>query len=167
MVAATREKQNKVSAYLLRTDVTQPEAVLRDPSSLSSIALPVGDVVGTFYWTKPRRRTPSWATFLEGLPQHVVGELKSQSVSAVLFMEVSGRWFVICFGFGHTLIRAAAIEPEFGLRAGMTAIDPNSIRSIEASSLDRTGSNRRVQAAVPSSFVDLGLDSERNLITSV
>src|SRR5262249_23520039 len=56
---------------------------------------------------------------------------------------------------------------EFGLRAGMTAIDPNSIRSIEASSLDRTGSNRRVQAAVPSSFVDLGLDSERNLITSV
>src|SRR5262249_12427193 len=80
---------------------------------------------------------------------------------------VSGRWFAICFGFGHTLIRAAAIEPEFGLRAGMTAIDPNSIRSIEASSLDRTGSNRRVQAAVPSSFVDLGLDSERNLITSV
>lgn len=167
MVGRPHEKQNKISAHLLRPTISKPEDALRELTNLSSVPFPIGDVPGVFYWAKASNRTPSWVPFLEGLPSHVVSELKSRSASAVLFLHISGRWFAVCFGFGHAFIDGATIEPEFGLRAGLMAIDPDRIRSLEASSLDRTGSNRRVQAAVPTSFVDLGLDSERNLITSV
>jgi uncharacterized protein (TIGR04141 family) len=168
MATGDKSKQNKISAYLLRESVVQPEKVLRDLAKLHSIQFPLEGTPGVFYWTKPKERPVLWRSFFENaLPVHVMDELKSRSAAAVLFLQVNGRWFAICFGFGHTLIDGAAIEPEFGLRAGLTAINPDSIRSIEGSSLDRTGSSRRVQTALPSTFVDLGLDSERHLITAV
>src|SRR5260370_17447605 len=118
MVDGAAERQTKISAYILRGSITEPAMALRDATKLSSMSFPVGNVPGTFWWTTPKYRRPSWLAFLEGLPSHVINELKSRSVSAVLFLQVAGRWFAVCFGFGHALIDGAATEPEFGLRAG-------------------------------------------------
>lgn len=89
-------KTRKLSIRLLK-DGLKPEESLRDSVKLVDWDILDGAKIalGTSI-----DKTPGWASFLE-LSTEQRNKVFSKLAFAIVFLEVSKRWFAITFGMGH------------------------------------------------------------------
>lgn len=126
----------KVSAFLMKEGV-QRNAVLSQDARVNNVPFELNNTSFDFYWQVSHSR-PKWLDLFAPLNQIDVAELGAKGVQGLLVFERRNR--VLCFTFGHArhLINPLAIERYFGLKAALSLSDPDFIKSIDKSNIDKT-----------------------------
>lgn len=93
--------------------------------------------------------------------------LKQKSVKGAFFVRVDKRYVVFTFGHGRSLIEKNAIERGFGLRVSMNLGDPEQLKSIDKSTLDRVARNTRSQVALNSGIQDFDFAFDHEILKSI
>jgi uncharacterized protein (TIGR04141 family) len=93
-----KAKTRHLTLLLMRKELTSPEAALKEPRDLETLALPADfEFAGSLHLLKPPPREPRWAPFLrEGFAEDVQFTL-STNAAAVLFVQTSARLFAVTF----------------------------------------------------------------------
>jgi len=117
-----------------------------------------------YYRTRPAN-PPAWAGFFEDIVDPA--EFSSQSSSAVIVFQRDERWYAVTFGYGRTLIDLDRMEPSFGLRSTLNAIDAALIRSIDKKRVDAVSRMTREQLSRDSRIGTFGLDIHQDLLSAV
>jgi uncharacterized protein (TIGR04141 family) len=85
----------------------------------------------------------------------------------VLVVRVAGRFFATVFGYGRHLLKPGCWDENFGLRATLNSIEPNSIRSIDRKSFDAIARHTREEASREGSIEQFGLNIDQDLLRAV
>lgn len=123
------------------------------------------DSIALVYYRPTPIRPPRWASFFDGIiPQ---GALRSGSASAVVALQRGGRWYLVTFGYGRYLLDLDRIDPSFGLRVALNAVDPSLIRSVDKKRVDTVSRLTREQLSKDSRIGAFGLDVHQDLLRAV
>jgi uncharacterized protein (TIGR04141 family) len=157
-----------LSAYLLKKGITSPLAALKEEhrAGLREHAVAAGETVGTLYVSEGEESSPEWVKFLMGVTEPPVA-YRTRSVSAVLLLEASSRWFALTFGFGRRLLDPEGYERDFGLLCAMNSVNPGKLRGAEARTFDEYALHTLRQLSRLSSISSLEINTDRELIVSM
>jgi uncharacterized protein (TIGR04141 family) len=156
-----------VNIYLLKPDVTQARHALRDDiEELNEHAFVTGDTRGVVFVAPAHENEPDWVKLLRTSTQPPVDQ-RSQSTSAVLVLQVAGRWFALAFGHGRTLLEPAHYVRRFGLRVALNAINPEQLRGAQARTFNDHALQTQRQISRLARIEALELDFERDLVTAL
>lgn len=143
---------------------TLPADALRAGHGLS----PTPSEQGTLFIGQAPASPPGWTKFLGQIAPQVPATLRTQTCSAVLFLEAgpaaSKRLFAICFGQGHHALDSDVIERRFGLLVVLNSVSRDRLRTLDSASLDSTVMQRRIQASRDSDLIDFGINANRDLL---
>ena len=92
---------------------------------------------------------------------------KQKSVKGAFFVKVENRYVIFTFGHGRSLIEKLSIERGFGLRVSMNLGDPEQLKSIDKSTLDRVARNTRSQVALNSGIQDFDFAFDHEILKSI
>ncbi len=92
---------------------------------------------------------------------------RQKSVKGAFFVKVENRYVIFTFGHGRSLIDKAAIERGFGLRVSMNLGNPEQLKSIDKSTLDRVARNTRSQVALNSGIQDFDFAFDHEILKSI
>ena len=135
-----------LNIYQIKSGVTDHDEILKERDRLRSYPVRVGrSLLGILYLQRTRLRLPRWLPFFEDAVDFENVELRTAAVAAVLLVQRTERVFVLAFGHGRWLINDGVVEPRFGLRVTLNAIDPASIRSIDHKRLEAVSRHTREQ----------------------
>lgn len=160
------DKTNKMSILLIKMGIDIDNIIKVDRQILHRV------VNGLRFYFKPSQpNTAKWVKNFFGNLLDDVNGLKSSSVSAVLLVERHfddvHRIFAVTFGFGRNLLRSNVIEERFGLKTVLNSIDPDSLRSLDVSSLEAVPRNNRIQTTKLSGIPNFNIDEERDLLKAI
>ncbi|MCW3837078.1 DUF6119 family protein [Sphingomonas canadensis] len=148
---------------LLRNGITA-EGALKDDHGLEEI----DSTAGRLFVGQSPAIPPSWAKFLAHYTPDGIVNLRTQSCSAAMLIDVGKeqkkRLFALCFGQGHHALDEDAIQRGFGLRVVLNSVSRGKLRTLDSASLDTTVMQRRVQASRDSDLSAFDLDANRNLL---
>ena len=160
-------KKRRLSAFLLKEGV-DIDMALKDPGELKEYDLDdSNDLQGALY-VKPRRPKPPW--WIEFLQPAVTDELPKETVgtmSAVLLLTVDERMMAFTFGFGRHLLKPHVIEPHFGLKTALNAINPRQLRSLDLVTYDDVALLTKRQVSRSSSVDTFLVDQLRDMLNKV
>lgn len=107
-----------------------------------------------------------WASLFS---DYNIGEqyFKQISVKGAFFVKVDNRYVIFTFGHGRSLIDKSSIERGFGLRVSMNLGDPEQLKSIDKSTLDRVARNTRSQVALNSGIQDFDFAFDHEILKSI
>lgn len=151
----------RLSLRLLK--VSNAADALRDDHELRRMESEVGEL-----WVgQSEAEPPRWTTFLSPIAPAVPAELRTQTCSAILFVETanpSKRLFALCFGQGHHWIDESSIERGFGLKVTLNQVSRDRLRTIDSATLDTTVMQRRTQASRDADLGDFEINTDRDLV---
>lgn len=90
--------------------------------------------------------------------------LQRKRASAVLLLCESQRWFAVTFGHGRLLLDPAKLEPNFGLKVVVNSVDADSLRSVDAQSLEELSLATSARIGRNVAISGFGIDLERDLV---
>ena len=156
-----------LTVYLVKEEFVEKSDVINRDKVKKQISLQINpDEIGQLYVAKSHSNPPRWASFFEGIVD--TDEFgKNQSTGALLIIEASNRLFLFCFGQGRHLAKAECIQTNFGLRAALNLLDPDSIRSLDKSSLESQPKQAREQSGEAVGLDFFGLDIESDLLRAI
>jgi uncharacterized protein (TIGR04141 family) len=163
-----KTKTRHLTLLLIRKEFTSPEAALKEPRNLETLALPADfEFAGSLHLLKPTPREPRWAPFLrEGFAEDVQFTLSS-TAAAVLFVQASARLFAVTFGQGRHLLHPEAFEIDFGLKVTLNSVDATKLRSLDLRTFEELTLHTRRQVSRSSSLEAFNVDVRRDLLGSV
>ena len=152
----SNNKKLNISIRLLKESV-DPEKSLKESQNLKQYAridkaLIFSKSTGSF--------TPDWAKYLKE-------DIKVSSASALVFVSVSERWFVLCFGYAHTLLDDSKLVDDFGLRAALNILDKNKIKSSDVFLPSDHSKQKRIQTTQDSSLQGHDMDGYTNILKNI
>lgn len=152
-----------ISIRLLREDYTVDEAI-RDNKKLTEQPA----TTGRLYHEQTGGSPPGWLGFVNAFVAGDPLELRNQSCSAVLFLDVATgkkttRTFALAFGAAHLSLQANAFERNFGLKVALNSVARANLKNVDVATLDATSFQKRVQASRKSDLGGFGIDVERDL----
>ena len=157
-----------ITLYLVRSEATNFEDVLRRPEELRIV--PLRDGIGLdaalYFLPEPAVDPPDWLGPLE----RIAGPLPAVQTSnpgAVLLFRAAGRTFVIPFGRGHLRLRTDRLVDDFGLRIAGNRLDPEEVISFDARAVEGTVFLTRRSASRGTELGALGLESDREAVHSL
>ena len=157
------------SIYLLKTGYGAREdkdhktlGALEDDHGLSSdieaAKLPKG---ASLFVGDSTPKSPWWTGYF-GINKSLHQSLKS----ALVFIPVSNRCFVLSFGYAYNKLRDESYEYDFGLRVTLNCIDPNKLKSTDTLEPD-TSRRRRTQIPNVSNITFYDLDKEGSILKNI
>ncbi|MCB9369611.1 MAG: TIGR04141 family sporadically distributed protein [Calditrichaeota bacterium] len=172
----TKSKIWRLTLRLIKDSTVNAEDALSSKGTLSKFPLSSGlDFNGTLFVKEPEGRPPDWVSFLsDGLKssdRHKIENMYSQSLSAVLLVEITyrrkSRFFALTFGHGRHLLETNCSVQDFGLKVALNSVNPDSLRSIDAATIDDNTIQTRKQSSQQSSIDEFGVDTSRDLLRAV
>lgn len=158
-----RERKHHLTVYLVKDGVDLDDAIDRE-KELITVALRPG---AKLYARASKTAPPSWLRFFEGkVRAKEIGAFTASS-AALLLVKHEGRVFGLAFGQGRYLFKDGVVEPGFGLRVVLNAVDPEKIRTIDKDSLDVVGRRTREQVSKEDSIASFGLNVDQDLVRAV
>lgn len=149
----------KVSIRLLR-EGTEPAATVRNDAhliqwtKLNGALISLGTLGG---------EAPKWTRFLE-LSEEEKKRVFNRSAFGLVFVQTSGRWFVVSFGLGHVKLDPDTFEHDFGLRVVLNSVDPKQLKSADVRTPDENTLSRRTQTSRGSDQTAFAIEVERDLV---
>ena len=166
--APARARREKLSIYLVKTEFTTDERLLKLENAEPAIPLNLGFGEARLYIKREvPRDPPPWSrlfTTLPEVPDDAFGN--PRSVGAVLIYTV-GRTFLLSFGHGFHLINDEAVERDFGLRVTLNSVEPGKLRSLDKASYDHNPLNYRTQSTRELDIFDLEMNAETEMLYAV
>lgn len=160
----------KLTIYLSKVGVTDPDEILKDPSKHESFPLKAdGEFLGVLYIKESKARPPNWLAFLLPGLDDDLSDLKitNSSASAVLLAQREDQVFAVTFGHGRYMLNDEALDHRFGLRCTLNALDPDRIRSLDRKTFERVQRHTREQVSQDSSLAAFEVDIDQDLLRSV
>ena len=156
------EKTNKVTVSLIKPEYTRFADIVKPDTQGIEV-----DGVGSFYAEDSRSRLPDWVRdfFLDTLARTFT--IRTASAKGALLVNVQQRIFAITFGHGRHLLNDGVTEERFGLKVVLNSVEPQSLRSIEKTTLGSVPKQSREQMSLESEAANFGIDVEQDLLTSV
>ena len=159
-------KTNRLIIYLVKAHLTSADEII--DSTMDGID--IGDI-GTFYFEDSGVSTPSWVKDFFGASLQDGIKLLAASARGVLLVPIQHNaatiHFVASFGLGRHLMKPGVIEDRFGLKVVLNSVDPESLRSIDKTTLGSVPKHTREQIGRDSIAGDFGIDIEQDLVSSV
>lgn len=162
------EKTWTVSVYLLRASVKEAaDALIVDPGELDAYRLSSVSADAVLYVNVTPAIPPAWVALFDGITDRPL-RLVRPGFAAVLILPTRGRLFALTFGqAGRFLLRPGSYERDFGLHAARNLVDPEQIRSVQSRRFTDTALQVRRQLARPADIIQLDMDLQRDLLTTL
>lgn len=113
---------------------------------------------------KPRE--PWWWDVVSGLASGISAP-ELALPGAVMFLETTGRLFALTFGHGYSMLNPGALEPDFGLRAVLQAVDAAGLRSVDVRSMESSPLLSRRQRHDGQAIHAFGIDRLHDLLKGI
>jgi uncharacterized protein (TIGR04141 family) len=159
-------KANKLSIYLIKPSVTRLQDMIESQQTPVHI-----DGVGDFYYDESHPKTPDWIRKFFGSNLNSEIQIMTSSAKGVLIAPVQHggktHHFAVVFGVGRFLLKESVIEERFGLRVVLNSADPESIRSIDKTTLGSVPKHSREQMSRDTNAKEFGIDIEQDLVGAV
>lgn len=124
--------------------------------------------IGAFYVRNKPSKAPDWQPFVNELLQPSAPlRLLNRHAAALLVVRVAKHWFAIPFGFGRHLLRDEVIEPGFGLRVTLNAVDADRLRSVDLRTIEEMTMQTRRQASRIAGLEVFGINVTRDIVAGV
>lgn len=154
-------KSRPFSVHLLKTGYDASNALsgdhkLGDPVTASN--LPIASVLHVFDG-KPRE--PWWRLYLG-----ISGKLEQATKAALLFVEVDGRTFAICFGNTAHNLENESYEYDFGLKVTLNCVDPDKLKNTDVAE-PGAARRQRTQTSVGSDLTYFDFESDSKVLRSL
>lgn len=165
---ARKKKSHSLSIVMAKKGISSAdEIVTKDRCNPPQVVPFAGFEDGALYVQMRRGKPPAWSSlFREVIDLSRLPNIPG--VSAVLTLKVDDRWFAVLFGqSGRFLLKDNICEERFGLICTLNAIEPDTLRSIDAQSLDALQSHFRIQVGQGAPANQFGLDIERDILKAV
>jgi uncharacterized protein (TIGR04141 family) len=158
----------QLNAYMLVEGLRDPEEALKDPDALDRFSLrdDLG-LEGAIYLRRPSEQRPTWMPFLEGLASEPIGKFANQHASAIVLVTRGERMFAVTFGFGRHMLKAGAIEVDFGLKVAASLIDHLDVVSLDSRAVEGVILRTRRQADAGTTAGGIGFDAGHEMLRSV
>lgn len=155
----------KLSIYLLREEVKsfsdalqekhlEGDSAFRELSPSKTLPYECKAYVQTTKATEPR-----WLRFLSTHFKPAF-PLKNSSNSFVLILRAAERLFAVTFGYGFNALDRAKMEPQFGLKVSLNALDNSQIRTVDTRNIDMVTRQRRTHMNIGSPMSEFGLNTD-------
>jgi uncharacterized protein (TIGR04141 family) len=154
--------------FLLNHSVATADDALRPRRAGESRPLrrelsPAAGINGTLFLQKPTASEPDWVPLLRPYVPNLPN-LQRRRASAVLLLLESQRWFAVTFGHGRLLLDPAKLEPNFGLKVVVNSVDADSLRSVDAQSLEELSLATSARIGRGVAISSFGIDLERDIV---
>ncbi len=162
-----RARKIDLTVYLAKEEFCVADEVLKPNAAKTEIPVKLnGQQLGSLFLMHSKSKPPRWADFFNKVvDQEQIGY--NRSTGALLIIRDQDRLFLLTFGQGRHLIRPECIETNFGLRSALNLLQPESIRSIDKSSLEALPKQAREQSGVAVGLQFFGIDIERDLLRAI
>ncbi|AUG39673.1 sporadically distributed protein, TIGR04141 family [Pseudomonas chlororaphis] len=154
-----------INVFLLKSGRTIYDA-LSDEHAIQPQQFEIDDTSCLFYYqTNPSK--PKWVDLFNDIDQIDTTQMRGRSLQGVLVLAVNDR--VFCFTFGHArhLIEKASIERYFGLRTALSMTDPQLIKSIDKSNIDKIPLRSRSQSSKNLSISEFEFKFDSEILKSL
>lgn len=99
------------------------------------------------YLQANKRKLPPWTKFLDQTYDLSSFNLANVSNSFLILIKAGGRIFAVTFGYAATAIDRSLIEPDFGLKVVLNALNPDLVRTLDTRNLGGIARQRRTQVS--------------------
>lgn len=165
-MAKDLKKTQHLTIYLVREEFTTPEEIVGQKATGEPFVIDIPGSQGFLYVKSESGITPNWVKlFQEFIDPTQLGTVAT--LSAVLLIKVSGRYFALTFGHGRHLVEADIFEERFGLMVVLNSVNRESIRVIDKQSLDAIQSHSRIQSGLETTADQFGLDVEQDMLRAI
>lgn len=165
------KKKNKITVYLIKEGKSEKDVFVdydkyEDDQFSFYVREEKSDNL-TFYFRKTYNNVPNWIeTFFNS--DNSLKQLYNASLKlCVLYKNTQGRFFVIAFGRGKSLIDADAIESHFGLKVVLNLLKQNDLRKVKKVSVGGNQKSSSDQLPKCGNINDFGVDIERDLVNTI
>lgn len=161
-----RVKANKVSVYMIKPSIERLEDVVDSAQQPLHI-----DEVGDFFFDESRPNPPDWMRKFFGSTLDGEMRILTSSAKGVLIVPIQDGdrtvRFAVTFGVGRFLLKESVTEERFGLRVVLNSADPESIRSIDKTTLGSVPKHSHEQMSRDVNAREFGIDIEQDLVGAV
>ncbi len=150
--------------FLLKEDVPN------DPSELFSSAVEQIQIpgVGVLYYKPSFADKARWLDlFRIHVPEDRLRHFYNSSSRAILIVPVDDRLFALAFGYGRYLLKDSVWDPRFGIRTTLNLIQPDSLRSIDKTTLGSVPLHSREQLSRRGTANDFGINFDEDIVKAV
>jgi uncharacterized protein (TIGR04141 family) len=157
-----------LNIFQIKSGITDPDEIIVDREKLWSHPIRIdGRLFGMVFVQRSMPKPPRWLPYFEGFVDFTGTRVQTSSTAAVLLVRRKQRFYTVTFGHGRWLLYEGVVEPRFGLKATLNAIEPTLIRSIDHKRLEGVSRHTREQLSKASGLQNFGLDVERDLLRAV
>lgn len=157
---------NKLSIYLIRDDISEKTDMVQP----DCVEVPI-DGIGSFYYAPSKTNPPSWLRAFFGTQLDEELPLFSSHTKGLLIVPIEHEGktihFALTFGHGRFLLKDNLTEERFGLKVVLNSADPDSLRSIDKTTLGSVPKHSREQMSQFVNASEFGIDIEQDLVSSV
>ncbi len=146
------------------------EGVSNDPSFLFGDNLEQLNIsdIGVLYYKPSFFGKARWLNFFGShIPTEKEKDFMNSSSRAALVVPVLDRLFVLSFGYGRYLLKDGVWDPRFGIKTTLNLIEPNSLRSIDKTTLGSVPLHSREQLSRSGSARDFGINFDEDIVRAV
>lgn len=93
--------------------------------------------------------------------------LNTASAGAVLFVRSKGRLFAICFGTGWHLLKPETMTRNFGLKAALSLVKRDTLKSVDVSTHENIAKHRRVSTSKGTTIDSFDIEGQLDLLRGV
>lgn len=161
-------KLEQLTIYLLKPTFTTGVDAVRSNVQYAEVQLP-GDAPNDSRLltraTPPH--PPNWIRFFPQTAQNAIQGLLAASAGAVFLVPASGHWFAICFGTGWHLLKKDAFIRSFGLKAALSVVRRDTLKSVDVSTYDNFAKHRRVSTSKGTTIDSFDIEGQLDLLRGV
>lgn len=161
-------KKHKLTVYLIKDSYLQIEEFVQSQGYQSiEITRDNGEFYGRLYYKATISVIPEWCKLFEHIPGFRIQQLASKSARGLFVLPHRGRFF--CFTFGHArgLIDPFAFERNFGLKIAINLADPESVKSIDKTSIGPISLHSREQSTRDVDIDSFDFDIDSSLLKAI
>lgn len=116
------------------------------------------------YIQSPKQKKPKWVDFISSIADENLPPILTRSASAVLAIQAADRVFAIPFGYGRGILNLDKIEPNFGLKVALNAVDPTKLRSLDKKNYEDMVISSTISLSSQSDLSNFSLDTYSDIL---
>lgn len=161
----------RLTVYMMREGVEAFDDCLRatkleGEDAFRQVAFAPGvGLDGVAYIGANIQKRPKWLTLFEGyLDLEEIGDIYNVYNSLMVLLRIRDRILALTYGYGSVALDREKIEPRFGLRTTLNAIDAERIKALDVRNIDLVTRSTRTYLSRDSGLPSFEVDRDQDII---
>ncbi len=158
----------RLHVLMLQPGLASIEDALSGTTGLQRFDINVGlNFTGALFVAAPSQAPPPWLQFVQTGVAGRIGALKNRTNSAVLLVAKGASIFALTFGHGRYLLDQEKLVDDFGFKAALNGLKPDSLRAMDTLLIEEQTIHVRRQTSRASAANAFGIDVGRDILRAV